>query len=146
MTAELPTPSPPINPETQRFWSGAAEHKLLLPRCNSCQTVIWYPRTLCSNCGSRDVNWFEASGRGSIYTFTICRRGAGDYRAVGAFVLAYVELEEGPRIMTNIVDSAPESLAIGQSVEVVFHDTTDGLALPRFRPIDDFEPNQIGGS
>jgi uncharacterized OB-fold protein len=83
------------------------------------------------------VTWIEASGRGKIYSFTVNRRGAADlpaYREAGVYVLAYVELEEGPRMMTNIVDCDPDSVRIGQDVELVFHDTGQGTALARFRP------------
>jgi uncharacterized OB-fold protein len=73
-----------------------------------------------------------------VYSFTINRRGTADlaaYRDAGVYVLAYVELEEGPRMMTNIVDCDPESIRIGQAVELVFHDTGQGNALARFRPV-----------
>jgi uncharacterized OB-fold protein len=79
----------------------------------------------------------QASGKGTIYSFTVNRRGAGDlveYRDPVPYVLAYVELEEGPRIMTNIVGCDPDSVKIGQAVEVVFHDTGQGSALYRFKP------------
>ena len=134
---KIPTPAPAVNPEVKIFWDATAEGRLLLPRCQDCQTVIWFPRPYCPACGSLSVDWIEASGKGTVYTFTINRRGAGDlpeYRDPGPYVLAYVELEEGPRIMTNIVDCDPDSVKIGQAVEVVFHDTGQGTALPRFRP------------
>ena len=69
-----------INAETKAFWDATAEGKLLLPRCNACQTVIWYPRPFCPECSSSDISWFEASGNGTIYSYTINRRGQGDYR------------------------------------------------------------------
>jgi uncharacterized OB-fold protein len=90
---------------------------------------------LCPACGSLDTEWIEASGRGTVYSFTVVRRGAGAYRDAGPYVLAYVELAEGPRVMTNIVDCDPELINIGDRVEVVFHDTGQGAALPRFRPV-----------
>jgi uncharacterized OB-fold protein len=99
--------------------------------------VIWYPRPFCPSCASTRVAWIEASGRGTVYSFTVNRRGQADlpaYREAGTYVLAYVELEEGPRMLTNIVDCDPDSVHIGQRVEVVFHDTGQGTALPRFRP------------
>jgi uncharacterized OB-fold protein len=133
----MPTPAPNVNPEVKVFWDGTAEGKLLLAHCNECQTVIWYPRPFCPECGSLSVRWEAASGKGTIYTFTINRRGAGDlpeYREPVPYVLAYVELAEGPRIMTNIVECEPDSVKIGQAVEVVFHDTGQGTALYRFRP------------
>ena len=102
-----------------------------------CQAVIWYPRPFCPACASTHVEWIEASGRGTVYSFTVNRRGQADladYKDAGVYVLAYVELAEGPRMMTNIVDCDPDTVRIGQAVEVVFHDTGQGTALPRFRP------------
>jgi uncharacterized OB-fold protein len=130
----LPAPSPQVNVETQRFWDATAEGKLLLPRCKACGLVIWYPREFCPECNSFDVDWFEASGRGTIYSYTVNRRGQGDYRDL-SYVLAYVELEEGPRVLTNIVDCEHDQITVGQSVKVVFHATQGGPSLPRFRPV-----------
>jgi len=130
----LPAPPPVVNVETKPFWDATAQGKLVLPRCNACGTVIWYPRAFCPECSSFDVTWFEASGRGTIYSFAVNRRGQGDYRDL-AYVLAYVELAEGPRILTNIVDGDIDQVAVGQAVEVVFHQTASGAALPRFRPV-----------
>ena len=129
----IPAPPPLINVETKQFWDATAEGKLLLPRCKECSTVIWYPRAFCPACSSFDLEWIEASGRGTIYSYTINRRGQGDYRDL-AYVLAYVELEDGPRVLTNIVDADFEKLGVGQPVEVVFHATSNGAALPRFKP------------
>lgn len=134
----LPAPAPIVLPEAKPFWEATARGELMLPSCNACKTVIWYPRTFCPECASTEVSWFQASGKGTIYSFTVNRRGQADlreYRDAGVYVLAYVELEEGPRIITNIVDCDPDSVKIGQAVEVVFHDTGQGNALPRFRPI-----------
>ncbi len=135
-TAErtLPAPPPMINVETKSFWDATTEGKLMLPRCNACGTVIWYPRAFCPECSSFDLTWFEATGLGTIYSYTVNRRGQGDYRDL-AYVLAYVELEEGPRVLTNIVDCDVESVVVGQAVKVVFHPTSNGAALPRFRPV-----------
>jgi uncharacterized OB-fold protein len=133
----LPAPAPYVLPEVKPFWDATAEGRLMLPRCVECQTIIWYPRPFCPACGSLKVEWTQASGRGTVYSFTINRRGQADlpaYRDVGVYVLAYVELEEGPRVMTNIVDCEPDEVRIGQQVEVVFHDTGQGSALARFRP------------
>ena len=129
----LPAPSPQINVETKAFWDATAEGKLLLPRCNECDVVIWYPKLFCPECSSFDISWFEASGKGTIYSYTVNRRGQGDYRDL-AYVVAYVELEEGPRILTNIVDCDVDQVSVGQKVQVVFHPTSNGAALPRFKP------------
>jgi uncharacterized protein len=133
----LPAPAPFVQPEIKTYWDATAEGKLLLPRCTECSSVIWFPRPFCPECASTSVEWVQASGRGTVYTFTVNRRGVADmpaYRGAGEYVLAYVELEEGPRIMTNIVDCDPNSVKIGQKVELVFHDTGEGTALARFRP------------
>jgi uncharacterized OB-fold protein len=133
----LPAPAPNVLPEVKAFWDGTAEGKLLLPRCLDCRTLIWYPKPFCPSCASTRVEWVPASGRGTVYSYTVNRRGVADlsaYRNAGVYVLAYVELDEGPRMMTNIVDCDPESVRIGQKVELVFHDTGEGNALARFRP------------
>jgi uncharacterized OB-fold protein len=133
-TSNLPTPPPSPNFDTQEFWDATAEGRFLLKRCDDCGVIIWYPRFLCPDCSSTNTSWFEASGKGTVYSFTVPRRGAGPYREAAPFVVAYVELEEGPRIMTNLVDIAIEDLAVGMPVEVVWHDTGQGNALYRFRP------------
>jgi uncharacterized OB-fold protein len=131
---KLPAPPPLINVETKPFWDATAEGRLALPKCSNCDTVIWYPRAFCPACSSFDITWFDASGRGTIYSYTVNRRGQGDFRNL-TYVVAYVELDEGPRVLTNIVDCDPQTLAVGQTVEVVFHPTANGAALPRFRPV-----------
>ncbi|MFC9359869.1 Zn-ribbon domain-containing OB-fold protein [Rhodococcus sp. NPDC057014] len=135
MTPQLPAPTPMINPETQYYWDAAKSGRFVLKRCRACGVVVWYPRAICPDCWSTDTEWFEASGRGSVYTFTIVRRGAGPYAECGPYVVAYVELAEGPRVMTNIVgDDVLSRIEIGSAVEVVFHPTNDAVtALPRFR-------------
>ena len=133
----MPTPVPAVNPEVKVFWDATAEGRLLLPKCQDCAGLIWFPRPFCPQCGSLNIDWVQASGKGTIYSFTVNRRGAGDlveYKDPVPYVLAYVELEEGPRIMTNIVGCDPDSVRIGQAVEVVFHDTGQGSALYRFKP------------
>jgi hypothetical protein len=133
MSTELPAPAPAVNPETKEFWDATAEGRLLLKRCLDCGSVIWYPRAFCPECASMRTEWFPASGRGRVYSYTVNHRTEGAYKDAAPLVLAYVELEEGPRMMTNVV-GAGARLAVGLAVEVVFHDTGEGSALPRFRP------------
>jgi uncharacterized OB-fold protein len=133
--SRLPAPAPAeITVETRPFWEGTARHALLLQRCDACGVTVWYPRSHCPDCGGRALTWREASGRGRIYSFTVVRRGQGRYRDAAPYVLAYVELDEGVRMLTNVVDADLDRLEIGARVEVVFHDTGEGTALPRFRP------------
>ena len=136
MSTGLPTPEPAVNPETAPFWAAAAEHRLTLPRCDACGEVYWYPRGICPRCHSLDTSWADASGRGTVYSFTVMRKPAGDYAGADPYVLAFVELAEGPRIMTNVVPAGDPRLAVGASVEVVFDDTEGGTALPRFELVD----------
>jgi uncharacterized protein len=130
----LPCPPPIVSPEARPFWEGAAEGRLMLQRCSACATVVWYPRGVCPACGSLSLDWFETTGRGTVYSFTVNRRGAGDYGGIGPYVLAYVELDEGPRMLTNIVNCDPADVKIGGSVRAVFHPTGEGTALVRFEP------------
>lgn len=131
----LPTPSPVVTEETAPFWEAAAEGRWVLPRCRRCGGWIWYPRRFCPDCASRDVEWVEASGRGTVYTFTRIRRGRGPWAEHLPYVVAYVELDEGPRVLTNIVGCDPDDVHIGMPVQVVFEPADDGGGvLYRFRP------------
>ena len=119
---------PAINPENQPFWAATVAGRLLLKHCKACGEAHHYPRAHCPFCRSPDTNWKEASGRGVIYSFTIMRRAATP------FVVAYVTLDEGPTIFTNLVDFDLEQLAIGRAVAVTFIAGEDGLIRPVFRP------------
>lgn len=134
-TPQLPAPAPEIAPETAAFWAATLNGKLLLQRCKDCEKACYYPRYLCPHCHSTELVDFQASGRGTIYSYTVTTRGILEYANAGAYVLAMIELDEGPKIVSNIVDYDPAELAIGQRVEVVFSDTGGGGALPRFRPV-----------
>ena len=135
MSTELPVPEPVVTPETAPYWAAAAEGKLLLTRCADCGEVIWYPRSWCPFCASGSVDWVEASGRGTVYSCTTVRRGVPPaYADAAPYVLAYVELDEGPRVLTNIRTEDPGAVAIGRPVEVVF-DPVGETALPRFRVV-----------
>ena len=130
----LPAPAPVINSTTAEFWKATTEGRFLLQRCNACNIVLWFPRRNCPKCWTEDVSTFDAQQTGTVYSFTVVRKGKGAFQDVGPFVIAYVELADGPRIMTNIVDCDIDALHIGLPVEMVFHDTGEGSALYRFRP------------
>ena len=131
----LPNPAPTVTQANAAFWAATAEGRFQLQRCNECDTVLWFPRRHCPSCWTENVSTFDASGKGVIYSFTVIRKGAMAYKEAGPFVVAYVELAEGPRVMTNIVECDVETVAVGMPVEVVFHDTGQGNALYRFRPV-----------
>jgi len=132
----LPVPGGSVSPDNREHFEGLEAGRLLLPRCESCGEVFWYPRHFCPACGSLEVGWLEASGHGAVYSFTVIRRGPGAYAEASRYVLAYVELTEGARVMTNLVVE-PErlsELAVGQPVEMLI-DRADGVPpLLRFRP------------
>jgi uncharacterized OB-fold protein len=121
-------PAPQVNAETQTFWDGARDGRFLIKRCEDCETAHWYPRALCPFCGSGRTSWVEGSGRGEIYSFSVMRRAAPPY------AIAYVTLDEGPTMMTNIVDCDLDAIRIGQPVELVFKPTEEGGAVPMFMP------------
>lgn len=117
--SELPTPPLAEAHGTEPYIDALREGYLLLPRCVTCDSVIWYPRDFCPFCGASEIVWFRASGRGTIYSYTVIRRSEGAFQAAVPYVLAYVEVEEGPRILTNIIGPV-ESLEVGTDVLAVF--------------------------
>ena len=131
----LPVPAPERTPETSEFWDATAAGRLVLACCDVCRTVIWYPKTYCPNCGGTSVAWEDASGLGTVYSFTVVHRAPGTFGEAVPFVIAYVELDEGPRVLTNIVGCDASQVSIGQAVRVVFCDTGEGSALYRFEPV-----------
>lgn len=134
----LPVPAPTVTEETREFWDALAQSRFVLPRCDGCEAWIWYPRAFCPACGGLAVTWQEVSGRGRIYSYTVVRRsGLPDWKDAVPYVIAYVELDEGPRAMTNIVGCDPDVLAIGTAVRVVTPVGPDGGALFRFEPDGD---------
>jgi uncharacterized protein len=135
-TSGLAVLPPMLDRDNEQFWAACARGLLLLPRCIPCARLIWYPRSLCTNCGSRDLEWVECAGRGTIYSFTVTRRATGEFASCVPFVYAYVELEEGPVLATNIIDCDVEAVAIGQPVEAYF-DGVEGstVRVLRFRPL-----------
>jgi hypothetical protein len=134
MSTPLPVPEPAHDQETLPFWQATDRGELLLRRCAGCGTVAWPPRTFCPACLAADPEWFAAQGTGEVYSCTVVRKAQGEWRDAVPYVLAYVQLTEGPRILTNIVDCDPESVHIGQSVRVVFQPGDAGHSLYRFVP------------
>jgi uncharacterized OB-fold protein len=116
------------SPENVPYWEAAKAGQLLVRRCTACGEAHYYPRAICPYCGSARTEWLTASGRGVIYSFTLMRRAAPP------FVLAYVTLEEGITMLTNVVDCDPSRLSIGQPVVAVFRPTDDGRQVPMFVP------------
>lgn len=121
-------PSPDISIETLPVWEGARQGKLIVGRCVSCMRHHHYPRSKCPLCHSEKVEFVASAGRGSIYSFSVLRRTQVPY------ALAWVTLDEGPGLMTNIVNADLDGLEIGQRVQVVFVSSQDGTPVPMFEP------------
>ncbi len=135
---ELQRPLPtPMTPEAKPYWDGLRAGKLMLPKCGDCNTAFFYPRILCPHCHSRNVDWIEASGKGKLYSFEIAYRSFNPaFKVEPPFILAMVELEEGPRIMSNLinVEADPAAVKCDMAVEVVFEKQTDEVTIPLFQP------------
>jgi len=126
-------PSPDL--ETQPFWDGCRDGALMLQHCGPCGEAYFPPSPYCPRCLSDDVEWKAASGRGRLHTYLIAHRPAPGFEADVPYAIAIVELDEGPRVMTNLVDCEPDEVHIGMPVEVTFRDQTDEFALAMFRPV-----------
>ncbi|MBV1878607.1 MAG: OB-fold domain-containing protein [Pseudomonadales bacterium] len=126
----LPKPTP----ETEHFWQGTRQGALKLQKCVDCAHVYFPPRPFCPACASRAVSVFTATGRGMLYSYVINNRPHPAFD--GPYSIAVVELEEGPRMMTNIVncDQTPEALQLDMPVEVLFEELSDDISLPYFQP------------
>ena len=122
-------PAPKALPETLAYWQAADEGRLLVKRCKSCGQFHHYPRDICPHCLSSDTAWQDAAGTGTVYSFSTM--GAGD----AAYTLAFVTLDEGVTMMTNLVDCDPVAVRIGDKVRVVFHPSQGGHAVPMFTPL-----------
>ena len=128
-------PLPRIDEESRGYWEALARHQLYFQRCRDCGTKRFYPRALCPACLSSATEWVRASGRGAVYSFTVTYQNqAPGFREELPYVLAIVELDEGVRMMTNVVGCAPDAVRVGLPVQVVFEDVTAEITLPKFRP------------
>ena len=123
---------PQPTPETQPFWDGTAAGELRLQRCDQCAHVYFPPRPFCPACAARKVSWFKASGKAKLYSYVIHHRPAPGFTP--PYSIAVVQLEEGPRMMTNIVGCDPEDVRIGMPVRVRFEAVSDDASVPLFEP------------
>lgn len=129
-------PAPFADAITLPWWEAAAEHRLVVQRCTSCDQTRHPPAPVCPACRSEDSDWREVPGRGEVYSYTIVHRPIAAGQEL-PYVIAVVALEDsgGLRMISNLVDVNPDELEIGLSVEVVWEDMSAELALPRFRPL-----------
>ena len=135
---ELQRPLPtPMTPEAKPYWDGLNEGKLMLPKCGDCGKVFFFPRILCPECHSRNVGWIQASGKGTLYSFEIAHRALNPaFKVEPPFILAMVELAEGPRMLSNLINIEPDPNVVkcDMPVEVVFEKQTDEVTIALFQP------------
>jgi uncharacterized protein len=128
-------PLPHIDEESRPFWEAVQRHELYVQKCRDCGDVRYHPRALCTNCLSSRTEWLRSKGAGTIYTFTVTNQNqAAGFRESLPYVMAWVELDEGVKMLTNIVDCPPQEVKIGMPVEAVFEDVTPEVTLVKFRP------------
>lgn len=127
--------APKPTPDTAAYWEGTAHGELHLQRCASCEQAFFYPRSACPACGSTNVPWFVAAGTGRLHTYVISHRASPGFEDEVPYAIAVVELDEGPRLLTNIVGvtNDPESLVLDMALEVDFEPRGDQM-VPVFRP------------
>jgi uncharacterized OB-fold protein len=134
MAYDKPLPMP--NLDTKPFWDGCKEHELRFQKCRDCGLVRWPPSIICPGCYSTDTEWIVASGRGKVYTFGIFHEVYHPaFKDEVPYVTASVELEEGPRLLTNVVGCSTEEVRCDIPVGVVWDDVTEEFTLPKFKPV-----------
>ena len=125
-----------IPERSEEFFEAAKESKLLIQRCTDCGEHQFYPRAVCIHCGSDDVSWVEASGKGTVHTYTVIhQQGMPGWRDEVPYIAAVIDLEEGVRMTSNVIGCAPESVSVDMPVRVTFVDEGN-LVLPRFGPVN----------
>ncbi len=134
--ATRPKPLPVLTEESRPFWEGCQHGKLLLQYCSECHQYQFYPRLYCMQCSSNELQWVEVSGHGIIYSYTIIHQNKSpEFVNDTPYYVAIVQLEEGPRMLSNIVEGDATALRVDLPVTVVFDQVTDTITLPRFRPL-----------
>ncbi|MDP6606458.1 MAG: Zn-ribbon domain-containing OB-fold protein [Dehalococcoidia bacterium] len=135
--ADYNKPLPMPTPETQEFWDGLKREELRIQQCQDCNQHYFYPRSFCPHCHSTNVEWTTVSGKGTVETFVINHRAMGGWAEEVPYVVAVVSLEEGPRMLTNIIniEPDPEHVQVDMPVEIVYDAVTDEITLAKFQPV-----------
>ena len=134
-------PLPPIDDDTRAYWAGLARGVLLLQHCLDCGSIQFYQRGMCGRCLSGRVEHRPASGRGTIYSFsTVYRAPSAEFKEDVPYTVVLVELAEGPRMISTLREAPPETVRIGQAVEIIYEPASPEITLPRFRPASRVAP------
>ena len=128
-------PSPPMSAETVEWWEATKEQRLMVQRCLECDAVQLYPRVICTSCGSLQLSLVQASGRGTVYSYSTVEKSANPEFFTPPYVVALVRLDEGPTVLSNIVSTKAGRQLCDQPVEVTWEALPDGRNLPLFAPI-----------
>jgi|SRR5579884_2142412 uncharacterized OB-fold protein len=137
MTSEYrkPLPNPLHRPASQPFWEAAKRHELVMPRCRRCDRLFFYPREVCPVCLQSDIDWVPVTGRGRLHSYTVIYQPANpNFRGDVPYVYALVQLEEGTRMISNVVGCRPEDVRIDMPLVAEFDDVTPEVTLVKFRP------------
>ena len=134
LSYEKPLPQP--NPDTKPFWEGCKKHELRFEKCRNCGHVRWPPSIICPMCYSKHTEWIRASGKGKTYTFVVYHQAFHKaFENNLPYVTAIIELEEGPRLLSNIVGCNPQEVRCDMPLEVTWEDINEEFSLPKFKPI-----------
>lgn len=126
-------PSPIANADSKPYWEAARERRLAIRKCNACGQLHFMPRHLCPHCWSDQLEWIDASGAGSVHSFTIIRRASDPaFAPLVPYAVALIDLEEGPRMMANVVGADALEVKIGDRVRVTFEERSGGAMVPQF--------------
>lgn len=133
--ADATRPALTPNPETEPYWEAAGRRELVLPRCSNCGEAWFPPSAACPSCSAFEHEWAHTSGRGEVVTYTVVHRAPGPAFAERVpYVLAVIELAEGPRLLTNVLECPPGEVQVGMPVEVTFEEIAQDVVVPQFRP------------
>jgi uncharacterized protein len=131
---QIPRPLPVPTKVSKPYWDGCREGQLRIQRCSACGTHLFYPVYMCHECTSQKLDWVNASGHGTVHSYTVIYRAPyAQLGESGPYTVALIQLEEGPIMMSNIVDVAPETVRVGDKVRVEFQRASDEISLPVFR-------------
>ncbi|HXR65515.1 MAG TPA: Zn-ribbon domain-containing OB-fold protein [Ktedonobacteraceae bacterium] len=136
MPGHLPASMLAQDSDSLPYWEGLALGELRIQRCNSCSKAVFYPRAICPHCFSDQLSWIVASGKGTIYSYTVAHQAFGSFAADVPFVVALIELEEGARMMSRLLDAPRERVTVGAAVTVTFEKVEEDLTLPYFRLLE----------
>ena len=132
---DKPLPIPLHEDLSKPFWEATKRHELILPKCNSCSSIFFYPREACPECTSMDLSWTKVSGKGRVYSYTHVKQSVHpSFQSANGHIYAIIELAEGPKIPSNILECDPENVQVDMNVIATFEDIDEDFTLLKFKP------------